>query len=129
MKKYLFLILIAFTFSTIKSQNINDAMRYAQDNINGTARFSAMGGAFGALGGDLSSLNVNPAGSAVFTNNQMAVTLGNYSVKNNSEYFGTKPLKKKTLSISIKSVVFLYLKMCGWMNRELTLKSLKKASY
>ena len=43
-----------------------------------------MGGAFGALGGDFSSLNVNPAGSAVFANNQMALTLSNFSVKNSS---------------------------------------------
>jgi hypothetical protein len=41
-------------------------LRYSQDNLNGTARFRAMG-AFGALGGDLSSLNVNPAGSAILT--------------------------------------------------------------
>jgi hypothetical protein len=40
-----------------------------------------MSGAFGALGGDLSSLNVNPAGSAVFSNNQMGLTLSNYNVK------------------------------------------------
>jgi hypothetical protein len=37
-----------------------------QDNLNGTARFRAMG-CIGALGGDLSSLNVNPAGSAILT--------------------------------------------------------------
>ena len=29
-------------------------------NLNGTARYRAMGGAFGAVGGDLSALNVNP---------------------------------------------------------------------
>jgi len=76
--------------TVIHSQGISDALRYSQDNLKGTARFSAMSGAFGALGGDLSSLNVNPAGSAVFSNNQMAVTLSNNSTKNNSNYFGTK---------------------------------------
>jgi hypothetical protein len=50
-------------------------MRYSQDNLTGTARYRAMS-AFGALG-DLSSLNVNPAGSAVFSNNQMGLTLSN----------------------------------------------------
>lgn len=89
MKKILFLLLTGFTFSAAQSQEITDAMRYAQDNLNGTARFRAMGGAFGALGGDLSSLNINPAGSAVFSNNQIAVTLSSYNTKNNSNYFGT----------------------------------------
>jgi hypothetical protein len=63
-------------------------MRYAQDNLTGTARYRAMSGAFGALRRP-SSLNVNPAGSAVFSNNQMGLTLSNYNVKNNANYFGT----------------------------------------
>lgn len=89
MKKYIYIILAGLTFSFAQSQDINDALRYSQDNLNGTARFRAMGGAFGALGGDLSSININPAGSAVFSNNQMALTLSDYSTKNNSNYFGT----------------------------------------
>ena len=66
MKKYIFLLFAGFTFSFTQSQEIPDAIRYSQDNLSGTARFRAMGGAFGALGGDLSSINVNPAGSSVF---------------------------------------------------------------
>lgn len=89
MKKYIYLLLAGLTFSFAQSQDITDALRYSQDNLNGTARFRAMGGAFGALGGDLSAININPAGSAVFSNNQMALTLSNYSTKNNSNYFGT----------------------------------------
>ncbi|HEX9150832.1 MAG TPA: transporter, partial [Flavobacterium sp.] len=95
MKKYLFLLITGFTFSAAQSQEITDAMRYAQDNLNGTARFRAMGGAFGALGGDLSSLNINPAGSAVFLNNQIGMTLSSYNTKNNSSYFGTATTEKE----------------------------------
>ena len=94
MKKYLFLLFVGFTFSTAQSQEITDALRYAQDNLNGTARYRAMGGAFGALGGDLSSLNTNPAGSAVFSNNQVTFTLSSLNIKNNSTYFGTKTTEK-----------------------------------
>jgi hypothetical protein len=89
MKKYIFLLFAGFTFSVAQSQEIPDAIRYSQENLNGTARYRAMGGAFGALGGDLSSINVNPAGSAVFSNNQLTLTLSNFSTKNNSSYFGT----------------------------------------
>lgn len=89
MKKYIYFIFAGLTFSAVQSQDISDAIRYSQDNLSGTARYRAMGGAFGALGGDLSSINVNPAGSAVFSNNQITLTLSNFSTKNNSEYFGT----------------------------------------
>lgn len=89
MKKYIFLLIAGFAISTSQSQEISDAIRYSQDNLNGTARYRAMSGAFGALGGDLSSLNVNPAGSAVFNNNQITATLSNFNSKNDSNYFNT----------------------------------------
>ena len=89
MKKLYYLIFIGFTFNVVLSQEIPDAVRFAQDNLNGTARFRAMGGAFGALGGDLSSINVNPAGSAIFSNNQLTISLSTFNKKNESNYFGT----------------------------------------
>lgn len=88
MKKILSILITGLTVFSIQSQNINDALRYSQDNLNGTARFRAMSGAFGALGGDFSALNVNPAGSVVFANNQVGFTLSNYNIKNDSNYFG-----------------------------------------
>ncbi|WP_395043037.1 OmpP1/FadL family transporter [Flavobacterium sp.] len=90
MKRILIVLISFIGLSSVKSQNIDDAMLYAQDNINGTARFRAMSGAFGALGGDFSSLNINPAGSVVFSNNQIGFTLGNFNIKNDSDYFGDK---------------------------------------
>ena len=89
MKKYLTLIIIGLATATSHSQDISDALRFSQESLNGTARYRAMSGAFGALGGDLSSLNVNPAGSAIFSNNQIALTLNSFGIKNNSNYFGT----------------------------------------
>lgn len=87
---------MGFFSSFIYSQDITDALRYSQDNLLGTARFSAMSGAFGALGGDFSSINVNPAGSAIFANNQVALTTSTFGVKNKSNYFGSKDLENST---------------------------------
>jgi hypothetical protein len=95
MKKILILLITGLTVSISHSQEISDAMRYAQDNITGTARFRAMGGAFGALGGDFSSLSVNPAGSAIFINNQVGVTFSNQGIQNNSDYFGEQTSDKE----------------------------------
>lgn len=90
MKKYLSILFLGLAANGLQAQDATDALRYAQDNLNGTARFRSMGGAFGALGGDFSSLNVNPAGSAVFTNNQAALTLSSINTTNRSNYFGQK---------------------------------------
>jgi hypothetical protein len=94
MKKYLYLLISGLTLSVAQAQEITDALRYSQENLTGTARFRAMSGAFGALGGDMSSLNVNPAGSAVFINNQITFTLSNYDKTNDSNYFETRTSQK-----------------------------------
>lgn len=51
--------------STI-AQNVVDAMRYGNTEISGTARYRAMGGAFGAVGGDPSCMSDNPAGLGIY---------------------------------------------------------------
>ena len=68
----------------------NDALRYAVDNLNGTARFRGMNGAFGAVGGDLSAININPAGSLFFNNNFASASLTSFNNTNSANYFGSK---------------------------------------
>ncbi|MFE3867915.1 OmpP1/FadL family transporter [Flavobacterium sp. LS2P90] len=109
MKKYILLFAFGLTASVAQSQEISDAMRYSQDNLNGTARFRAMSGAFGALGGDLSSINVNAAGSAILSNNQITVTLSNFDTKNKSNYFGTATTEKQnTFDLNQAGAVFVF---------------------
>ncbi|MGB0895715.1 MAG: OmpP1/FadL family transporter [Flavobacteriaceae bacterium] len=72
------------------SQNINDALLFSSVNPQGSARFNAMSGAFGALGGDLSAINSNPAGSAVFKNSLLTGTLMYSGTNNDANYFGTQ---------------------------------------
>lgn len=87
MKRYI--TFIALTLCAVGSaQNINEALRYSTENLQGTARYQAMGGAFGALGGDLSSLNINPAGSAVFNNSLFTISGSTYNTDNEVNYFG-----------------------------------------
>ena len=109
MKKYIFLLALGLTATMAQSQELSDALLYSQDNLNGTARFRAMGGAFGALGGDLSSLNVNPAGSAIFVNNQLGLTLSNSNIKNNSNYFGSATSdKNSSFDLNQAGTVFVF---------------------
>ena len=47
------------------AQSAIDAYNLSQSDLRGTSRFMSMAGAFGALGGDLSTLTQNPAGIGV----------------------------------------------------------------
>ena len=84
MNKFFLSLILVLGTETIVSQNIFDALRYSNDEIEGSARFSAMSGAFGALGGELSAISVNPAGSAIFSKGIASFTLSNYKTTNDS---------------------------------------------
>jgi long-subunit fatty acid transport protein len=89
MNKILFLIIGVLSMSTIYAQNLSDAVRYSNDNVKGTARFRAMSGAFGALGGDMSAVSINPAGSAIFNNPHISFSLSNTNRDNTTSFLNT----------------------------------------
>ena len=87
MKKLIpFLIALLF-ISHSNAQDIRDAYRYSSEELNGTARFMAMSGAFGALGGDISAISLNPASSAVFLSSSASVSLNYRNLKAKTAYF------------------------------------------
>ncbi len=73
---------------SIEAQNEMQALRFSQYNPFGTARFSAQGGAIGALGSDLSSLVVNPAGLGFYRSSEFSFSPSFYSVNTNTEFNG-----------------------------------------
>ena len=75
-KLKIFLIAVFTTYSVIYSQNINDALNYSSNSYQGTARFNSMSGAFGALGGDLSAIAINPASSAILNDGHFSLSFG-----------------------------------------------------
>ncbi|MFA8300095.1 MAG: OmpP1/FadL family transporter [Hyphomicrobiales bacterium] len=75
MKKNLLCLIAIISFiGVVKGQGAYDAIRFARLNPGGTARSVSMGGAFGALGGDPSSLSLNPAGLGVYRSSEFSVT-------------------------------------------------------
>ena len=90
MKRFFFLLIIALFVSTSNAQNITDALRYSTEALNGTARFNAMSGAFGALGGDASAIAINPAGSAIFLNSTGSATFSVVDKRNKASFFNTE---------------------------------------
>ena len=92
MKKILFSIIIGSAFTVYAQETtVSDALRYGIQNLNGTARYRAMGGAFGAIGGDLSAININPAGSSIFNYNQATISLTSFNKRNNSKHSRNHP--------------------------------------
>ncbi len=70
------------------AQNEVDALRYSQPLFGATARSFAMGGAFGALGADFSSLSSNPAGIGVYRKSEFSFSLGFANRKTESDFTG-----------------------------------------
>ncbi|MDC8005483.1 outer membrane protein transport protein [Aureisphaera galaxeae] len=109
MKKLILFSILSALAPAILAQNLTDGLRYSLDANEGTARFQAMSGAFGALGGDLSAVSLNPAGSAVFLNNKVSITGAFNDVENSSIYFGSPALSADTdVNISQGGGVFVF---------------------
>lgn len=109
MKKLNLLFIGILSISTIYAQDITDALRYSQSEIQGTARFRALSGAFGALGGDMSAVSANPAGSAVFSQSHASFTLSNLDTKNNTQYFnGLGTSNESNFDINQGGAVFVF---------------------
>jgi hypothetical protein len=88
------------------AQNELDALRYSQVDVLGTARYAAMGGAFGAMGGDLASMSVNPAGIGVFAKTTGSATISILSSGSDANYLGTSSSDGK-LNFNISNAGFV----------------------
>lgn len=95
MKKIILALLGIISLTASYGQNISDALRYSTENTQGTARYKAMSGAFGALGGDISAVSVNPAGSALFNLSHGSLSLSNRSISNVVGYSGSSTKENK----------------------------------
>jgi len=69
-------LIFAFLCLAIGSygQNESDISRYASQFYMGTARFTGMGGAMGALGGDMTAIHVNPAAIGIYRFSDISFT-------------------------------------------------------
>ena len=74
MKKKLFVLLLCGLPIVTNAQYSFDVLQMSQTELRGTSRFQSMAGAFGALGGDLSTLTQNPAGIGVYRNSDLGIT-------------------------------------------------------
>ena len=105
-KGLLTLTIIALSSITLLAQNEIDALRFSQDAALGTARFTAMSGAFGSLGGEFSALSLNPAGIGMYQFSEFSFT-PSFNLNSTTSYYGNKETDyKSSLKIGNIGVVF-----------------------
>ena len=76
MKKSIISIILTLACTSMFAQNLGDALTFGANDYIGTARSLGMGGAMNAVGCDLGSIGINPAGSAVAGYSQFVVSPG-----------------------------------------------------
>lgn len=62
----------------------------SNEELNGSARTMAMKNSFGALGGDLSAIAINPASGSIFNNSAASFSLGYEGNKFTSDFYGNQ---------------------------------------
>lgn len=115
-------ILCTSTF-IVHAQNEIDALHYSQTtSFGGTARSASMGGAFGALGADFSSLSINPAGVALYKKSEFTLTPVINGMHTSSDYMNTTQNDYR-YSLGLNNIGMVFtgntsksLQDKGWMN-------------
>lgn len=97
MKKTSGLIALILALSLpLFSQNEIEALRYSRNFPTGTGRAASMGGAFGALGGDLTSLGTNPAGIGLYRRSEISFTPNLFINTTASSHYGNESFGNKS---------------------------------
>jgi hypothetical protein len=89
------------------AQGAWDGLILSQTQYEGTARFTAMGGAFAALGGDFTTLSINPAGIGVYRGTEFTFSLALNHGNTSADYLRTTSTDSyANLSVNNLGVVF-----------------------
>jgi hypothetical protein len=112
MRNFLIVVVLLLTSFISNSQSLGYqdlATLFSSDDVNGTARFTAMSGAFGALGGDVSVMNINPAGLGFYNNSYFAGSLNSRNTAIQSNYYGNaRNTQEQLFNFSQVGAVFVF---------------------
>ncbi|MCB0736247.1 MAG: hypothetical protein KDC92_01950 [Bacteroidetes bacterium] len=137
MKKITFIIGILCAFGSAKAQSIFDAMRYSHTNYTANARAMAIGGAFGALGGNSLSSSINPAGIAFHPTSEFTASLA-YLNGNTSTQYGFENTEDAKYALNIPNLSYTYSEFEtdfgkpvkeGWINHSFTMNLNRSNSF
>lgn len=92
---YIGSLFLATSFPLSAQQYQENALRFSDIHVNGTARFQGLGGGHAALGGDPSAMTSNPAGLGFYTRSEITVTPGYQSLSSDSRYLSSMVRESK----------------------------------
>lgn len=107
-----------FTFSISASfaQNDADIYKFSKTYHGGSARFEAMGGAFGALGADISAVQINPAAMGRFSSSQFSISMAPLIASSAADFAGTNTKAVKS-NFVIPSIGLVFTKDLSTKNK------------
>lgn len=110
MKKQLSIAATALlSVAALEAQSVAETSRYGQTEISGTARYRSMAGAFGALGGDPSCMNDNPAGLAIYRRTNLFTFTPSYKLSGATAYGSEQTTENKSnFSMSNMSAILSF---------------------
>ena len=114
MKKIFTLAVLGLLASTtpVVAQTVYDGAKLTGKDLNGTARFVGMGGAMGALGGDISTMGTNPAGIGLFRSSDVMTSFGFSAYGTESKYLDNKLNSDKSRA-SFDNIGFVFASKIG----------------
>ena len=90
----------------VMAQNPDDACLFSQTYYQGTAKALGMGNALGAVGGDMTSVCINPAGMGIYRSNEFTCSLNLFDNYSRSSYYGTEHGANK-MRLSIPNIGYV----------------------
>lgn len=82
---------LAMTISlAVGAQTSFDAAKLYEEELNGTSRYIAMGGAMGALGSDISVISHNPAGIGTYRTSDINFSVSTFGTSTSTDPLATK---------------------------------------
>ena len=109
MKRLLFTIFtIAGIFSVASAQYVDQALIFSQQHFGSTARSKAMGNAFGALGGDFSSLSINPAGIAIYQRPEVSLSANLINMNNTQSTYQGQSSDDRSTTFNFRNFGYVF---------------------
>lgn len=102
-------VLFILSIPSVLAQNDADLFLYSKEYYTGSARFNAMSGAFGSVGADISSAQINPAAMGRFSASQASVSLGT-TINSTTSNFESNSTKATKANVSIPSFGIVFTK-------------------
>lgn len=96
----------------LHAQTVYDITPIMKTELNGTARFVGMGGAMGALGGDITTMGTNPAGIGIYRSNDIAVSMSYNDIQSKGTFNGMTT-KDSRSRLSFDQIGFVYSNKVG----------------